>query len=102
MFWRGIKSPLTTEKVPALRGIFAITNILDGFYKQINFDTKFAGKHYISLSDLDEKGDKIIDIERNDIKPEEKNIVVSLTKSFGSSFLFAALMKLVQDLAKFT
>ena len=101
LFWRGIKSPLTKEKVPALREIFAITNILDGFYKQKKLDSKFKGKHYVSISDLDEKDDITIHIDKNVIKHNEKNIVVSLTKSFGSSFLFAALMKLVQDLAKF-
>jgi len=101
VFWRGVRTPLTKHQVPPLREAFAITNILDGYNRQKKSDKKFAGKHYVSLLDVTGKDEEVIYIEDNNTKNIEKSIVVSLTKSFGSQFLIAAVMKLIQDLLKF-
>ena len=101
MLWRGVKSPLSKEQVPALRDEFAVASILEGCYQKKNLESKSSKTKYISLFGADKKVEEIIDIQKNGTKQTGKNLIGTLTKAFGPNFLIAAMMKLVQDLLKF-
>ena len=93
LFWKGFKSPLSREKIPNLPESFVVTNVLKGFNKKKSSNSlvKFDGESNVSFLDVQKSEDA------SDCQEKQKNVTLSLTKSFGGSFLIAALMKFVSD-----
>jgi ATP-binding cassette subfamily C (CFTR/MRP) protein 1 len=92
LFWKGLKSPLSKEEIPTLCGTFSVRHILQ------QFDQGFNKRHSLTKT-VDDEYQGLIERKHENI--QKRRIGVSLTKSFGSTFLIAALMKLAQDLLKF-
>ena len=92
LFWKGLKSPLLKEEIPTLCETFSVRNILE------KFNQGFNRRHSLTES-VDAEYQELVKRKQDNLK--KRSIAVSLTKSFGSTFLIASFMKLVQDLLKF-
>jgi len=103
LFWKGLKEPLTKEKIPGLQRDMTVNRVLEKFGKRKPMDpsVKFEGERNVAFSAAANKDDVFVEIgDLNRIEKNE-NVVKTLAKTFGKTFLAAAFMKLIQDLLKF-
>jgi len=103
LFWKGLKKPLSKEKIPALREDVSVKAVLTRFDDKRPYNSdpsvRFEGEKNTAFSGAG--ADVRVEIDSCGKEGNKENIVRTLLKAFGGNFFFAALIKLACDLLKF-